>query len=241
MDLHHAMKTSPALRAFHEDPIPTDVLVRAVEAARHAPSGGNLQPWRVIAVNDSAKRTAMRDIYWRHWQPYYEQKMQSKPTAEGLVAVQLTPEVERRLNAANEFADRWDRVPLMLAVCTDLSRLLMTDKGLDRPTIVGGASTYTFVQNLMLALRAEGLASVLTTLTVADEPEVLEILGVPDNYALASVVMAARSPRDLDNVKLTRLPTEELLFLDQFGASLESSGVDELGAPDPDLTAGRGR
>ncbi|MFN3257945.1 MAG: nitroreductase family protein [Ilumatobacter sp.] len=235
------MKTSPALRAFHEDPIPTGVLVRAVEAARFAPSGGNLQPWRVIVVNDPAKRTAMRDIYWRHWQPYYEQKMQSKPSAEGLVAVELTPEMERRLNAANEFADRWDRVPLMLAICTDLNRLLMTDKGLDRPTIVGGASTYTFVQNLMLALRAEGLTSVLTTLTVADEPDVLRILGVPDHYALASVVMAAHSPRDLDNTRLTRLSTEEILFVDDFGAALETSGVDEIGPSDPALSAGGDR
>lgn len=240
MDLYHAMKSTPALRAFYEDPIPAETVVRAVESARFAPSGGNLQPWRVIAVNDPTKRKRIRDLYWSHWQPYYERKLNSQSSAEGVVAVPLTPKMKKNLDAANEFADRFDRVPLMLAICTDLTRLLMTDKELGRPTIVGGASTYTFVQNMILALRNEGLTSVLTTLVIANEPEVRELLSIPDEYALAAMLMAARSPRDLDNIKLSRLPTEELLFVDDFGTPLETSGVDSLGPATTDAAVGGG-
>jgi nitroreductase len=230
MDVYKAMKSTPALRAFYDEPIPVDTVVRAVDAARFAPSGGNLQPWRVVVVDDAAKRRRLRDIYWSHWQPYYEKKVASQPSAEGVVAVPLTPQMKKRLDEATEFASRLHEVPLMLAVFTDLQRLLMTDKGLDRPTIVGGASTYTFVQNLILALRVEGLTSVLTTLVIANEPEIRELLGVPDHYAMATLLMSARSPRDLDKVSLTRLPTSELLYLDDFGAPLETSGLDAIGS-----------
>ena len=60
-----------------------------------------------------------------------------------------------------------------------LDDLAVTDAELPRRSIVGGASIYPFVQNLLLALRAEGLGAAMTTLLVPAEDAVRELLGIP--------------------------------------------------------------
>ena len=55
-DLYEAASTTRAVRRLRPDPIPERVLRRVLQAATWAPSGGNLQPWHVIAVRDPARR-----------------------------------------------------------------------------------------------------------------------------------------------------------------------------------------
>ena len=45
-------RTTFAAREFTEDEVPDDVLYRIFDTARFAPSGGNRQGWKVIAVRD---------------------------------------------------------------------------------------------------------------------------------------------------------------------------------------------
>jgi len=50
MKVTEALKTRISVRAFKPDPIPEALVRQIIDVARFAPSGGNLQPWRVIAV-----------------------------------------------------------------------------------------------------------------------------------------------------------------------------------------------
>lgn len=50
MNVDEAIKTRVSIRAFKPDPIPEAIVRDILDVARFAPSGGNLQPWRVIAV-----------------------------------------------------------------------------------------------------------------------------------------------------------------------------------------------
>ena len=43
-----------SIRKYREDPIPEKVLGRVLEAARLAPSGKNLQPWKFIIIKDKS-------------------------------------------------------------------------------------------------------------------------------------------------------------------------------------------
>ena len=43
-----------SIRKYRSDPIPEDIFQRVLEAARLAPSGSNLQPWKFIVVEDKA-------------------------------------------------------------------------------------------------------------------------------------------------------------------------------------------
>ena len=89
------------------------------------------------------------------------------------------------LRGADEYAHTFDQVPVHLVVGVELDALAITDAELDRPSIVGGASIYPFVQNILLGLRREGLGAAFTTLLVPAEAEVKELLGIPDGVAMA--------------------------------------------------------
>lgn len=61
MDVSEALKTRISVRAFKSDPVPEQLLRDILDVARFAPSGGNLQPWKVIAVA-GAERDAVISI-----------------------------------------------------------------------------------------------------------------------------------------------------------------------------------
>jgi nitroreductase len=84
------------------------------------------------------------------------------------------------LQGADEFAHSFDQVPVHLVICVELSALAIVDSSLERPSIVGGASIYPFVQNILLGLRAEGLGAAFTTLLTPAEEEVRTLLALPD-------------------------------------------------------------
>jgi nitroreductase len=50
MTVTEAVRQRISTRAFLDDPIPQDALADLLQTAQRSPSGGNLQPWKVIAV-----------------------------------------------------------------------------------------------------------------------------------------------------------------------------------------------
>lgn len=216
MDLYEAMRCAPTSRDFKADPVPREMLLRALDAARFAPSGGNRQGWRVVVVEDLQRRIALRELYLPRWRAYTEQT--------GAARMLADPESfdERRvrmIRRADEYASRLEQVPMHLVVGVRLEDLAVTDAELDRQSIVGGASVYPFVQNLLLALRAEGLGAAMTTLLVPAEAEVKALLEIPDEIALAAHIGVGYRSGDWPK-KLARKPVEEFAFSERFGEPL---------------------
>lgn len=65
MNVSDALRARISIRAFKPDPVPEALLREILEAARWAPSGGNLQPWRVIAVA-GAEKDAVIELARKH-------------------------------------------------------------------------------------------------------------------------------------------------------------------------------
>lgn len=59
MDVYEAISKRRSVRAYRADAVPEDTLVRVLDAARRAPSGRNLQPWRFVVVRDDDVRQAL--------------------------------------------------------------------------------------------------------------------------------------------------------------------------------------
>jgi nitroreductase len=215
-DLYEIMRCAPTTRAFTADPVPRETLRRVLDSARFAPSGGNRQGWRVVAVEDPATRRALGALYLPHWRQYLQDN--------GAAAIlanpgDLDPVLVGRLRAADDFAQNLHQVPLHLVVCVSLADLAITDAALDRPSVVGGASVYPFVQNILLGLRFEGLGAALTTLLAPAEPEVKQLLGIPDGIAVAAyVLVGARA--DPWPTRLSRRPVDEFAYAERYGEPL---------------------
>jgi nitroreductase len=216
VDLYEAMRCAPTTRRFTSEEVPPQVLRRVLENARFAPSGGNRQGWRLIAVRDADTRRALRDLYQPHWRAYME--------LTGGAAILADPagfdaRSVRMVQRADEFAERLHEVPLHLVVCAALGDLAIVDAGLDRPSIVGGASIYPFVQNVLLGLRAEGLGAALTTLLAPAEPEVKRLLAIPDDVVMAAYVLVGERDEPWP-AQLARRPVEEFAFAERYGDPL---------------------
>lgn len=80
--------------------------------------------------------------------------------------------------------------------------------------LVAGASVYPLVWNVLLAARTEGFGGTITTMAVAQEPAVRELLGIPEQYAVAAVVPLGRPVQQL--TRLRRRPVEELATWERF-------------------------
>lgn len=213
--LFEAMRTTRAVRRLRSDPVPDEVLRRVIEAATWAPSGGNRQPWRIIAVRDGEKKRRLRDLYVDTWKPYARGQRQALE--------QLAPEArtrgERALRAADHLAEHLHEAPVILVFCFNPHLLAITDLNLGRPSVVGGASIYPAVQNLLLACRAEGLGCTLTTLLCMFEAEIRPLLEIPEPWATCAFVPVGY-PSGTGHGPVSRKGVEEMSYADRWGSPL---------------------
>jgi nitroreductase len=211
-DLYAVMQTTRAVRRLRPDPIPDDALRRVLQAATWGPSGGNRQPWRILAVREAATKQRLGELYQTVWTPY---------AAAGREAVANAPEsiatrTERALKAGDYLATHFHEVPVVLVFCFDPGGLAVTDARLSRQSVVGGGSIYPAVQNALLACNAEGLGCVLTTLLCAKEPEIRPLLELPEPWATAAYVPIGY-PVGKGHGPISRRPVEEMVFGDRWG------------------------
>lgn len=216
MDLYEVMRCAPTTRRFKHDPVPVETLTRALDSARFAPSGGNRQGWRVVVIQDTELRAKLRDLYLPGWCEYMEQTGGARVLAD---PDNFDAKTVRNVQRADEYASGLDRVPVHLVVGVRLEDLAVTDAKLPRQSIVGGASVYPFVQNLLLALRAEGLGAALTTLLVPAEEEVKRLLAIPEGIALAAHIGVGYRVDPWPS-RLARKPVEEFAFGERYGEPL---------------------
>ena len=129
-DLYEMMSTLRAVRRLKPDPIPDDVLDRVLQAACWAPTGGNVQPWRIIVVRSPERKQALADVYGPEWHKYVGF---SRPRAlKAGVAGEELAKLERTLAAGDYLADHLAEAPALLLFIADPANMAITDKNLDR-------------------------------------------------------------------------------------------------------------
>ena len=212
ISLYEAMRTTRAVRRLRPDPIPEPVLRRVLEAATWGPTGGNRQAYRIIVVRDAGIKRELATLYQEPWRAYAQR------SRAGLSALPdgARARAERTLKAADYLAEHLHEAPAILVVCFDPRGLAITDAALGRPSVVGGASIYPAVQNLLLACRAEGLGCVLTTLLCAAEAKIRPLIELPEPWATAAFVPIGY-PVGRGHGPLSRRPVEQMVFADRFG------------------------
>jgi nitroreductase len=237
VDLNEALRSTGAAREFRPEPVADDVIERILDTARFAPSGGNRQGWRVIVVDDPTLRSRLRDFYVEHWYAYLAQRAAGltpwAPVTDRdaeAAAIQRAGEVRAEAEAGpGGFAEHFDEVPVLLVVLADQRNLAAVDRDLDRYTMVGGASIYPFVWSILLAARDEGLGGVMTTMVIRSEPEVKELLDVPDELAIAAVVALGHPVVQPRRLRRSAVPT--FTSVDRYGgAPFGSAGAAGGGA-----------
>jgi nitroreductase len=165
-----AMETQRAVRHMKSAPVPTEIVEKLIFAATRAPSGGNSQPWEFIAITDPAPRQHMGEIYRSASERLFRDAVVNSPE-----------EATRRIyRDALHLSEHLGHAPLLIMVCVRVPEGRTFARQLP--------SVYPAVQNLLLAARALGLASVLTTMHKTREEEVKALLGIPDGIETVCLI-----------------------------------------------------
>jgi nitroreductase len=212
--LYEAMSTLRAVRRLRPDPIPEDVLERILQAAAWAPSGGNVQPWRVVVVQDPTPRGRLGELYRVEWAKYGAGARRALDGMSG----EARQKQERMLAAADYLGEHMADAPAILVFCFNPRNMAITDADLGRPSVVGGGSVYPAVQNAMLACRAEGIGCTLTTLLCYQEEAVRSALKIPEDWYTCAFVPIGY-PQGGGHGPISRRPVAKLCFRDEWGSA----------------------
>jgi nitroreductase len=174
MDFFETVTTQRAMRRLKPDPIPDAVLRQIMDATICAPSGGNRQGWSFLVVRDSAKRVRLGELYREAWG-----ELMKVPYYRGAAAAPPDSPEGKMLASARHLSEHLGEAPVLVLAC------IGTD---GRATITTGASIYPAVQNLMLAARALGIGSCITTIHKYRDPQVKELLGIPADVETAALI-----------------------------------------------------
>lgn len=208
MDLYDVMRTTAAVREFTADPLPDEVLHTILDNARFAPSGGNRQGTHVIVVRDRRLREGLAELTLPGARRYVAQRNAGEGPWNPVVPTALSEAEIAATEVPASYTEPLHTAAAVLVVCVDLSLVAAVDQDLDRIGLISGASVYPLVWNILLAARHEGFGGTITTMAVAQEPAVKELLGIPESHAVACVVPIGKPVKQL--TKLTRVEVADL-------------------------------
>jgi nitroreductase len=208
MDFFDVVGTQRAMRRLKPDPLPPPVIRQILDAAICAPSGGNRQGWSFIVVQDAALRAKIGALYRESFMLLLEHAPAYKAAT---TAPPGSPD-RKMIDSALYLADHMGEAPVLLLAC------VATDGA--RPGLTSGASIYPAVQNILLAARALGIGSTLTTVHHRfRHDEIRSLLGVPMDVEVAALIPLGY-PRGSFG-RPPRRPVSEVAFKDRWGAPFQ--------------------
>jgi nitroreductase len=166
-------------------PVAPALIRECIEIALQAPSGSNRQGWEWVVITDAEQRSAVSKVYKRALEAYLD----SGASAGNLYADD--PErsaVQRRVtDSSRHLGEHMAQVPVLVIPCLRVGR-----NGLAAGNQAGlWGSILPAAWSYMLAARSRGLGTAWTTLHLAYEQEVADILGLPAGIAQAALIPTA--------------------------------------------------
>ncbi len=178
MRLDEAIGTLRSMRRLKPDAVAEADLRAIVEAATRAPSGGNIQNWAFIVITDAKQRRKMGEIYREVGTDYLAQFFGGAPDP-----ISMEPQTHRLYESSRHLVEHFGEAPALIAAC-------MRGKFPSKPESAAAfyGSIYPAVQNMLLAARARGLGTTLTTLHAHRQEAVQAILGLPESVHVICVI-----------------------------------------------------
>ena len=177
-DIWEVMFTQRAIRYWVEEPVSRELIERVIEAASKAPSGSNHQPWMFVVADRDPVKTSIAEAL----RDYYEEG----PLKTLVESSQKTEDSSQRLmmSGAENFFTNLRTAPAIIIPC--LYKLSSPTSEMN--TLIAGSSIYLAVQNMLLAARALGLGTLMTTSHSLIEEVIRDVCKIPDDAQPAALI-----------------------------------------------------
>ena len=203
-DLLTGLATTRAIRRYRDERIPDDDLSTIMWHATRAPSGSNRQPFRFVVLRDGPRARVAKGLLGTSFRQGWAAKRESDGYATGSGTDPESPK-SRAAAAMQHYVDHLEQVPVVVLACLVRYR---------EPSPYEGASIYPACQNLLLAARALGYGGALTGWHHPVEPQLRELLGIPEGVSMAACITLGRPMGAHGPVR--RRPARELVFDDEW-------------------------
>ena len=200
-DIYEAMQTQRAVRRWTAEPVPDDVIERVIRAATWAPSGSNLQPWGFVVIRDAERRELIAEAIRESFKQFGG-RLPDPETIED-------PTQRRMIRGAVQLFGDFAAAPVLIIPC------LVAAQSPAPTGLLAGSSIYPSIQNLMLAARAEGLGTVLTTPQDGIMETLRSELDIPEEALPVAIIPMGWPTVNFGPV--TRKPLEEFLHWERWG------------------------
>lgn len=192
MNIGAAIFTQRAIRKLKPDPISDEDLKTVLDAASKAPNSGNEQLARFLVIRAREKIREFGKLYHEAWW--------AKRAPHGWTKTEDLPDVTR-YRAPAQLADEMKDAPVViLAIATARNR---------------ANSVFPAAQNLMLAARALGIGSVLTTLHPQVTERVHQMFNIPADAEIHCCIPLGYPRGRFGTTQ--RQPTAETTYYDEWG------------------------
>ena len=207
LQLLDGLATTRTIRRYTADPIPEHDLATILWHASRAPSGSNRQPVRYLVLRDGPLAQRARAVLGESFRASWAVKRAADGYEAGSAFEDTGSPKARMAATMQHFVDHVEDVPVIVLVCMKRHRA---------PNPYEGASVYPAAQNLLLAARALGYGGALTMWHQLVEPQLRDLLAVPEDVALSACITLGRPQGAHGPVR--RRPLHEVVFDDHWGA-----------------------
>lgn len=189
--------TARAMRRLRADPVPDELIRALLWAGTRAASPNNTQLWRFVVVRDPDQKAAVRAALDRFVQ-----------WIDSLGAPADEHDAHIRAEARHLVVNV-DRAPVLIFVCGVHS---YPERGPDPRYLWSVVNTAS--QNILVAARSLGLGATLTMMQVGNEDAVRDVLGLPDEVHIGTMIPVGWPDRPFGPAR--RRPLDEVVHLDRW-------------------------
>lgn len=191
--------------------VPDDLLLRCIELAEQAPTGGDITSRRWLVVRDPEIKKKLADLYREAGgNRIVERAERHRGTGHPKQGV---------LDSAAHLAENLERVPVLV-----LATVWGVHDDSGRPGLFD--SVIQAAWSFCLALRSRGLGSAWTTLHLGKAKECAEVLGIPDDVTQV-VLLPVAWTIGTEFKPASRRPASEIVWFDRWGYTKENLGDSE--------------